>query len=290
MQRSLIALGLTGLFTLACTDKTPATNGGGAAPLAQTDAGAVGAAVAGGAMPGSGMPGSGMPGGTMAGTVPGDTLVGVVREQIPVGPYVYVRLETASGELWAAVNEAGENTAPLTIGSRLTVYNVMAMDNFPSTTLKRTFDRIYFGMREPSAGGAPAAGTAPGGPDMANLMTAGAPIAADAKVGRIARATGPGAKTVGDVWAAKSHLSGATVAVRGVVVKYNPGVMGKNWLHLQDGSGDAGKGTHDLPVTSIDAAAVGDTVTITGTVRMDRDLGAGYIYALIVEDAKITRK
>ena len=74
-----------------------------------------------------------------------------------------------------------------------------------------------------------------------------------------------------------------------MVVKYNAGVMGKNWIHLQDGSGDAKQGTNDITVTSPDAAAKGETVTIKGIVRTKKDFGAGYSYVVIVEDAKVVR-
>ena len=80
------------------------------------------------------------------------------------------------------------------------------------------------------------------------------------------------------------------MTIRGKVVKYNEGVMGKNWIHLQDGSGDAGQGTNDLTVTSLDAASVSETVTITGTVRTNKDFGSGYVYRVIVEDAKVAKK
>lgn len=112
----------------------------------------------------------------------------------------------------------------------------------------------------------------------------------DAKIDKVDKASGADARTVSELWAQQGALAGKTVSVRGVVVKYNPGVMGKNWIHLQDGSGDAAKGTHDITVTSMDAAALGATVTITGTVRVNRDFGAGYSYALIVEDAKVVTK
>ena len=112
----------------------------------------------------------------------------------------------------------------------------------------------------------------------------------EAQGGKVEKASGADARTISELWAQKDGMSGKTVSIRGVVVKYNEGVMGKNWIHLQDGSGDATKGTHDITVTSMDAAAVGATVTITGTVRINRDFGAGYTYALIVEDAKVAMK
>ncbi|WP_373064857.1 nucleotide-binding protein [Gemmatimonas sp.] len=213
---------------------------------------------------------------------PGGTITGTLREQLPVEPYVYVRLETASGDVWAAVNQE-----PLTVGSSVTVYNVLPMDQFASKTLNRTFERIYFGALEPSRGMA-SDGPADVGSPNASTASGGTPPVPDAKIGPIARARGADARTIGELWTEKSHLAGATVTIRGVVVKYNAGVMGKNWIHLQDGSGDAARGTHDIAVTSLDAAALGDTVTITGTVRTNRDVGAGYTFAVIVEEAKVT--
>jgi len=202
------------------------------------------------------------------------TLTGTVLEQIDAAPYVYLRLKTASGDVWAAVNQT-----PLTIGESVTVSNVMLMEQFESKSLKRTFDRIYFG----ALGDASPDGSAPS-------TSVGAPPTPAADVRRVEKAAGADARTIAEVWAQKDALSGKSVTIRGVVVKYNPKVMGKNWIHLQDGSGNPMQRTHDITVTTLDAAVLDATITITGTVRLNRDFGAGYAYPLIVEDAKVTAK
>jgi hypothetical protein len=80
------------------------------------------------------------------------------------------------------------------------------------------------------------------------------------------------------------------VAIQGKVVKASMGVMGKNWLHLRDGSGDPAKGNHDLTVTTLDEAKVGDLILVKGVLHTDKDFGSGYRYAVIVEEAKIQKK
>jgi hypothetical protein len=75
------------------------------------------------------------------------------------------------------------------------------------------------------------------------------------------------------------------VVVRAKVVKYNPQIMGKNWLHLEDGTGKAG--SNDLTVTTNGEAKVGDTVLVTGVVTTNKDFGAGYKYDVILEDANV---
>lgn len=206
----------------------------------------------------------------------GDALTGEVLEHIAAPPYSYVRIRTSKGDVWAAVNEAR-----IEKGSQVTVSDALLMKNFESRSLKRTFDEIYFGSlasegtASVGAGGNPHAGTA----------STAAPF--DVKV---EKASGAGARTVAETWAQASAIDGKTVTIRGKVVKYNEKVMGKNWIHLQDGTGDAGKGTNDLTVTSLDPASVGETVTITGTVRTNKDFGSGYLYRVIVEDAKVAKK
>ena len=52
--------------------------------------------------------------------------------------------------------------------------------------------------------------------------------------------------------------------------------------------------THDIQIILIclhavdDAVAVGDVVTVTGTVANDRDFGAGYTYTVMLEDAVVS--
>jgi hypothetical protein len=92
-------------------------------------------------------------------------------------------------------------------------------------------------------------------------------------------------KTIAEIYAGKAKLKDQTVTVRAKVVKATNGVLGKNWLHLKDGTGSGE--SSDLAVASAETANVGATVLVTGTVHLDRDLGAGYHYDVIVEDAKI---
>jgi hypothetical protein len=218
----------------------------------------------------------------------GHVLSGTLVERIAVSPYVYLRLKTATGERWVAVLEA-----PLAVGAPVTVYNALLMEQFESKTLKRTFDRIYFGSLD-APGTLPTemagTGAATGAATGVEPTTAGAPPAPDARVVPVAKATGAAARTIAELWTQKDRLANTVVSVRGTVVKYNAAVMGKNWIHLQDGSGDAATGTHDLTVTTLDAVTVGATVTITGTVRLNRDVGAGYTYAVLVEDATVVVK
>ncbi len=108
---------------------------------------------------------------------------------------------------------------------------------------------------------------------------------ADVDLSGIAKADG--GKTVEEVYKEKDALANGKVVVRGKVVKVNPAIMGKNWLHVRDGSG--GDGTNDLTVTTAGTLPeVGEVVVVTGTVVLDQDFGMGYQYPVIVQDAEIT--
>lgn len=138
----------------------------------------------------------------------------------------------------------------------------------------------------------PAAGTpgqdagmgAQGAPAHGAAMSAGGDVG-DVKV---PRATGQDARTVAEVYAQRAALKDRTVTVRGKVVKFTAGVMGKNWIHLRDGTGTAGK-DNDVTVTTQDPAAKGDVVLVRGKVALDQDIGMGAPYPVIIQDAKVSR-
>lgn len=233
----------------------------------------------------------------------GVTVKGEVLETQNAAGYTYLRLKTSSGETWAAVT-----SAEVKKGAQVTIGDASTMVNFESKTLKRRFDKILFGhLVTPGATPAVAATGTPGGLPGAMHGAAGAgtatlphammaaPLGASAAVPAtwpttpVPKAKGPEARTVAEVVQGKAGLKGKTVQVRGRVVKVNKGIMGKNWLHLQDGSGKAQDGSNDLLVTSQDLAAVGDIVTARGTVRTDVTLGSGYAYAVLVEEAAVKK-
>jgi hypothetical protein len=95
-----------------------------------------------------------------------------------------------------------------------------------------------------------------------------------------------GGQTIAEVYANKKSLQAKAVRVRGKVVKYNSEIMGKNWVHLMDGTGTAG--ANDLTITTADTAKVGDTVLVNGTLALDKDFGYSYKYGVMVENAKVT--
>jgi hypothetical protein len=198
---------------------------------------------------------------------------GQVLEVMNVEGYTYLRLKTVEGETWAAVPSADVKK-----GAQVTLAGAMPMENFESKTLKRKFDRIYFATL--AGGGAASAGS--GSPHGTNVQPS-------AVVAKVPKATDADAKTVAELVSGRTALKDKTVSVSGQVVKVNSGILGKTWLHLQDGSGSPAAGTHDVIVTTTEAAAVGDVLTARGTVRTDVTVGAGYAYPVLVEDAKLRR-
>ena len=112
----------------------------------------------------------------------------------------------------------------------------------------------------------------------------GAKAPASSEPIQVEKAKGKDAYTVSELYEKGGTLDKKAVAVRGKVVKVSKMIMGKNWVHLRDGSGDAGKGTNNIVVTSQEDPKVGDVVTARGTLYKDKDFGAGYQYPVIVEE------
>ncbi|MFA6062721.1 MAG: nucleotide-binding protein [Gallionella sp.] len=193
---------------------------------------------------------------------------GEVLEVRDVESYTYLRLKTEEGETWAAVAKARVRK-----GGQITLENVMVMENFESKTLKKTFKTILFG----SLGGAQSA--TPG----LGMATAHAINTINMADIHVPRAVGENARTVAEIVSKAVELKDKPVLVRGKIVKYNADIMGKNWLHLRDGSA----ANADILVTTSGAAKLGDVVTVKGVLRNDKDFGAGYFYKVLIEDADL---
>ncbi len=204
-------------------------------------------------------------------------LSGKVVETMNAGGYTYVCLEKGGQKTWVAVPEMS-----VTVGKEMTFAPGAVMTNFHSKTLDRTFESIVFSGGPITTGSGPMAKAGAGAGSKAQVS----PQEKDIKV---AKAAGANAFTVSEVWAKRSTLNKKQVTVKGKVVKVSPLIMNRHWIHIQDGSGDQKKGTHNLVVTSQDVPSVGDIVTISGTVAKDKDFGAGYVYKVLVENATVTK-
>lgn len=101
-------------------------------------------------------------------------------------------------------------------------------------------------------------------------------------------AAGAVAKTVEAVNLEKDQLKDQQVQLHGKVVKVNNGIMKRNFIHLQDGTGEGEN--NKLVLTSDQTANVGDEITVTGTVSRNIDFGMGYKYDLLIEKAVIAGK
>ena len=206
---------------------------------------------------------------------------GTVVETMNAAGYTYVQVDSGSEKIWAAAP-----AFTVAVGDSVVVPEGMPMNNYHSKTLDRDFPVVYFvdSVLNASAPVAPTASTASMPEGHPPTTTAVTPAEVD--LGNIAKADG--GLTVGEVFGDKANLSGKEVTLRGKVVKFSPQIMGKNWLHIQDGSGDAAAATHDLTVTTNITANVGDTVLVNGPLTLDKDFGYGYQYDVIIEDAMVT--
>jgi hypothetical protein len=195
---------------------------------------------------------------------------GRVLETMNGGGYTYVLVTDGERQLWAAAPET-----QIEVGADVSISLAMKMQDFHSDALDRDFDAVYFvaGLGQQAGSVMPKKTKAP----------ASTPAVEIGSVSKL-----EGGYTVAELYAEGSSLAGQEVALRGVVVKVNEGIMSRNWLHVRDGSGDEASATHDLILTSAMSAAVGDLIVVRGTLGVDRDFGSGYSYALIVESAELS--
>lgn len=203
-----------------------------------------------------------------------------VTEAINVGNYIYLHLEEP--DIWIA-------TSPLevAVGDRISFRGGAEMRNFYSKILDRTFASILFvqtisveqrdiaklhqgAMRSPGTDhplvAMPNAATAPAAGEIEPLE---------------------GGMTVAAILADPAALDGQTVRLRARVIKVSENIVGRNWITLQDGSGAAPD--DKLMATSAELPSTGDLVVVSGTLRKDIDIGSGYTYEVLLEEAAFSQ-
>jgi hypothetical protein len=202
-------------------------------------------------------------------------LAGKVVESMDSGGYTYVNIEKNGKKTWVAIPQM-----KVTAGQDISFKPGMAMNNFKSKTLNRTFETIVFSGGVAGQGGKESVKKT-SSPNQAKISPK--------KSVKVDKATGPGAYTVAELYEKSAALNKKGIVIRGKVVKFTANIMGKNWIHLQDGSGNSSKGNNDIIITSKDLLTVGDTVTLKGILYTNKDFGSGYKYAVIVEEASVKK-
>ncbi len=196
---------------------------------------------------------------------------GICLETMNSGGYTYAQLQHGDHKIWIAGPES-----VLKVGDTIYYTGGSKMGKFQSKTLKRTFDSILFVTNiatsiHPKETMTPEAHTS----------------SKTADVGKVNVQPLEGGYTIERLYAEKANLAGKTIRIRGQVVKYNESIMNKNWIHLQDGTGEEGK--NDLTVTSQDAVNIGDVIVIEGVIGVDKNIGGGYNFSIILEDGKVIK-
>ena len=203
-----------------------------------------------------------------------------ILETMNSGGYTYVKFLQDGAEKWAA----GPETAGLAVGDVIVTDPGMKMSDFHASSLERDFAEIWFVSslaKEDAAHEAVVVDPHASAPSVSgNTIVPAAGVEAVEPVA--------GGYSVAGIHEQAAALAGQQVTVRARVVKFTPNIMGTNWIHIQDGSGEGA--TTDLTVTSSARVAAGDVVLVRGPLSVNKDFGAGYKYAVIIEGAEVTKE
>jgi len=211
-------------------------------------------------------------------------IAGKIVEFMNSSGYTYLLLVDADGfKDWVAIPELY-----VSIGEDVELEPGVQMGEFKSKPLNKTFDKILFSngptekyneKRKINAHkGADMSEPAPGKKKTEGKIIEGL---------KVKKAAGDNAYTIAEIFEKRDALQDKTILVSGQVVKVSTGIMGHNWIHIADGSGD--NGANKLVVTTKDGADIGEVVTFTGVFHNNVDFGGGYQYAVILENASIKK-
>lgn len=193
----------------------------------------------------------------------------VVDQVLQASSYTYLLVSENKKQFWIAVtrNDAKQ-------GATYFFSEAMEMKDFHSKDLDRTFESILF-VGDLSDKPIPAVTQT-----IEKTPHAEKPVIVkqDVKVEPV-----EGSITIAEIFANREKYNGQTVKVVGQVSKFNPNIMKRNWVHIQDGTGT--DEFFDLTITTQENVTIGDVVIFEGKLALAKDFGAGYFYDLIIEDA-----
>lgn len=203
----------------------------------------------------------------------------IAQEVLHVNQYSYIRVLEDGEESWIAAP-----TTPVTVGNTYYYGKTMEMKNFESKDLGKTFETIYFVERiSENAEEATIPLTENPHPQNTNMEATKPTI--EKKDVTVETATN--GISLAELFKNREKYNNKIVTLKGEVTKYNPAIMGINWFHIQDGTDFNGE--FDLTVTTAAVVKIGDVVTIKGKVTLNKDFGAGYLYAIIIENAELIK-
>ncbi|WP_263831759.1 hypothetical protein [Sulfurospirillum oryzae] len=197
----------------------------------------------------------------------GDVFEGIVVDTLQGGGYTYMQIDDTKKKYWVAVE--GVNIEK---GTEVRFTEELRAKNFESKSLNRTFDEIVFASNLQYRTKAPEAGNLA----LINEQVKESPYKQKDTM------------SVKEAWEKRASLKDKTISIRGRVVKASPNILGRNWVHIQDGTGE-GSEVGRVVFTSSELPKVGDVVTASGVVRVDKDFGSGYSYKIIVENATFSK-
>ena len=205
-----------------------------------------------------------------------------VKEVLQVSSYTYLKvLEEDQTEKWLAV--------PTIEAEPEEVYYYkggMEMPDFTSNELNRTFDAVIFlGSITPADAIDPEKGMKDPNAETAEPKQPAKQPTLDKLELRI-EGIESGVR-IAELFENKQNYAGKKVKVKGEVTKFTPSIMGKNWVHFQDGT--SFDGAYDLMITTQESLAVGDVVVFEGAIAVAKDFGAGYFYDVILEEAVVVK-
>lgn len=195
----------------------------------------------------------------------------IVKEILNANAYTYLRVTEGEKEYWIAIPKT-----EVTVGKTYTYEGGMEMKKFESKDLKRTFDSVYFveGLTDPNP------------PAVTEKVIDPKTIAPKTELAK-GITLAKGGISLFDLYSTRDKLAGKTVILTGKVTKFMPEIMNKNWIHLQDGT--SFNGFNDITITSLEKVKVDEIVTLKGKVVLNKDLGSGYKYDILIEDATVVK-
>lgn len=190
-----------------------------------------------------------------------------VTEVIQAGSYTYLGVQSGDRNYWAVVQKAD-----LPVGAWVRFTEEMLYPKYHSKALERDFEDVVFAS------------------DLyyRSAEEASKHLAFMQKPLEKSPYKTKGTLSIAQIQEQKKDLKDRSITLRAKVVKVSKNILERNWVHLQDGTGEPNPGepVGRIVATSNELPKVGDVVTVKGILGVEKEFGSGYIYPIIIEESR----